>query len=354
MLAMTSAAIDTSPLDVMLTERWDDPNAPGGAIIIAKGDSIFYERYAGLADLETRQPIGPQTQFNIASVSKQFTVMALLQQAAKYAGRMPLLDTPMSEFVDYGQPWWHSITPAMLASHTSGLPDTRTGPREWKVTATDIDAIKYFETLEKPAHGPGEYYDYLNPSFILLARIVEQLSNREFTEYVADNIFKPAGMASTYYFDTASRGENESHAYAPADDDTWQEYDYGEETFFATRPDGGIYSTARDMLSWLNALRDGIILDREWVALSRMPRVSVSDSPYCDYQRRPDRWYALGQYVEHHPGHPVKVFHTGDNGGYQAYLAVYPEEDIKIVVLENRHDKSRSQLADTIDKCLGL
>lgn len=350
--AATVAATDFSELDAALDSRWG-AGEPGGAVVIARGDSVIYERYSGVADLATNEEISPATRFNIASVSKQFTVMALLQQARLYRGGMPLLDTPMDAFVTYAQPWWHDITPAMLASHTSGLDDRREGSREWKINATDDDAVAYFEHIEAPVHGPGEYYDYLNPSFVLLARVVEQLSGRGFTEYVAENLFAPAGMTDTYYFDRDASPESQAHAYIPSADGSWQQYDFGEETFFATRPDGGIYSTARDMLRWLDALRDGRVLPASWVALSRQPRVSVSASPYCSYQRRPDTWYALGQFVEHPAGKPLKVFHTGDNGGFQAYVAVYPDTDTRIVVLENRNDRSRSQLVDLIDKTLG-
>ena len=173
--AATVAATDFSELEAALDSRWPD-GQPGGAIIIARGDSVIYERYEGIADLGTGEEISPATRFNIASVSKQFTVMALLQQARLYGGGLPLLDTPMDSFVTYSRPWWHDITPAMLASHTSGLDDRRTGTREWKINATDDDAIAYFADLEAPAHAPGCYYDYLNPSFVLLARLVEQLS----------------------------------------------------------------------------------------------------------------------------------------------------------------------------------
>lgn len=352
-ISLAAPAIDTAALDSALDSRWDNPAAPGGAIIIAAGDSIVYERYSGMADLTSRRPITSSTRFNIASVSKQFTVMALLREASRYRGGLPLLDTPLDSFLCYTQPWWHDITPGMLASHSSGLGDHRTGTREWKIAADDNDAIAYFETLGAPDHGPGEYYDYLNPSFILLARIVEQLSDEEFTEYAGRHLFAPAAMHDTYFFEPTAAPADQAHAYRCLDNGRWEEFDYGEETFFATRPDGGIYSTARDMISWLGALRDGKVLPRAWVDLSRRPRVNVSDSPHCDYQRRPDTWYALGQFVEHPDGSPVKIYHTGDNGGFQAYLAYYPVRDLSIVVLENRHDRSRSQLVNLIDRILG-
>lgn len=353
LLSVNAFAFDFAALDSAFDVRYR-AGEPGAAIIVAKGDSILYERYGGVADMPSGRPIDADTRFCIASCSKQFTVAALLQQAAAYKGAMPLLDTPLSEFFPYKADLWRHVTPSHLASHTSGIPDARPrDDRRWCVYADEEQSVQYFNDVDSTGFGPGEYYDYLNPSFILLAKIIEQTSGRDFYEYVADSIFAPAGMTSTYFFNPRADGPGQSHAYEPGRKG-WEEFDYGEETFYATRPDGGIYSTARDLLKWENALRDGKILPEYWRNLAYTPAVSVTVSPRCDYQRRPDTWYGLGWFVDHPVGRPVKVYHTGDNGGYQAYLAKYPAEDVKIIVLENRHDHDRWQLATLIDKILGL
>lgn len=353
-LPMIALATDFSRLDSILAARYPDPTEPGAAVLIAKGDSILYERYFGIADMAANQPVGPATRFCIASISKQFTVMALLQQAAADKAAVPLLDRAVSDFFDYPQPFWHDIALRHLASHTSGIPDSRPRDnRDWCVHADEEQSVQYLPSVKAPTFGPGEYYDYLNPSFILLAKVVEKTSGMDFYDYVRANIFDAAGMDSTYYFDRDAAGPGQSHGYIP-DGTEWRKYDYGEETFYATRPDGGIYATARDLLRWENALRDGRIVAPAWLRQAYTPAVSVTDSPFCDYQRRPDTWYGLGFFIEHPATKPVKVYHTGDNGGYQAYLATYPAQDIKIIVLENRNDRSRDLLMAQIDEILGL
>lgn len=355
--ALTLGARDfAAHIDSLVDARYEGDGAPGAAVIIAQGDSILYERYTGLADMPSQTPVTADTRFCIASISKQFTVMALLQCDAIYHRDMPLLDTSVSDWFDYSRPLWRDITLRNLANHTSGIADSRPrGDRDWCVHADDDRSIEYFTEVDTSRFNAGEYYDYLNPSFILLARVVERLSGREFTQYMRDSIFDAAGMYSTYYFDPSDDSVTaQSHGYIPGDDGKWREYDYGEETFFATRPDGGIYSTARDLLKWENALRDGIVTDHRRVALAYRPTVSVTDSPLCDYQRRPDTWYGLGFFIDHPAGKARKVYHTGDNGGYQAYLAKYPDLDIKIIVLENRNDRDRWKFATEIDKALGL
>ena len=345
--ALGALACDFTPLDSAMTARYA-PDAPGCAIIVAQGDSVLYERYAGLALMSEATPVGPDTRFCIASVSKQFTVMALLQQQAA------MLDTSVSQWFAFPQPFWQGITLRHLASHTSGVPDSRPRTdRDWCVHATDLQSVEYFPAVDSLRFGPGEYYDYLNPSFILLAQVVEKISGQAFVDYMREHVFVPAGMSHTYYFSPDSPGPGESHGYEP-DGGEWREFDYGEETFYATRPDGGIYSTARDLLRWENALRDGLVVSPDRLRMAYTPLVNVAASPFCDYQQRPDTWYGLGFFIDHPAGRPVKVYHTGDNGGYQAYLAKYPASDIKIIVLENRHDHSRWELATLIDRILGM
>lgn len=332
-------------LDSLFHQRYDDPTAPGAAVIIARGDDVLYERYFGVADIATGQRVDASTRFNIASVSKQFTVAALLQQC-------PDLNVPVSRYFDFPQAFWHDITLAHLASHTSGVPDSRDRSDRMRCVLADEEmSISYFPTVKATQFAPGTAYDYLNPSFILLAKVVEQLTGRDFYDYQQECIFDRAGMCESYYFNPKEHLANTAHGYIPTAQG-WTEYDYGEETFFATRPDGGIYSTARDMLHWELALERGEILPKYLLAKAYSPAIEVSGSPWCDYQNRPNTWYGLGWFIDTTPGRPVKVYHTGDNGGFQAYVAKYPETGLKIIVLENRNDRDRWSLALALDTLL--
>lgn len=328
----------------------DTTDSPGAAVIIARGDDILFEYYTGLADLVTRRPIDDTTTFNIASVSKQFTVVALLRCVE--AGLIDL-DAPMSHYLPYGSAVWDTVTPRHLASQSSGIEDSRDrSSRTACIYATDDSSRVYFKDVNSTRFTPGSAYDYVNPTFILLADLVSQASGMDFISYQHANLFGPAKMSHTYYFDPEVSPAGQSHAYIHESDGRWTKYDYGEETFFATRPDGGIYSTARDMLAWERALAHGTVLSPRLRDLAYTPQVDVSSSPYCDYQRRPHTAYGLGWFIHDVPGAPLKVFHTGDNGGYQAYVAKYPEHDVSVIVLENRNDLPRWAMATAIEDIL--
>lgn len=338
-------------LDSYFNDRYGNvDNAPGAAILITKGDSVLYESYRGVADLSTQRKIDKNSRFCIASVSKQFTVVGLLKLNEKF----PLMDSAMAAFFpEYTADFWKKVTPAHLASQSSGIPDSRDrSSREACIYANDSTSRIFFSDVKATIFEPGTEYDYVNPTFILLADIIERTTGKKFTDYQQSEIFDKAGMDHTYYFDPGSINPEAAHAYQPDGKGGWKINEYGQETFFATRPDGGIYSTVRDLAKWEKALRDTTIINGTSRELAYTPHVDVAASTRCDYQRRPNTWYGLGWFIETNPGKPRKVYHTGDNGGFQAYLCKYPETDVNIIVLENRHDLDRWKMATDVEQIL--
>lgn len=371
--AFSMKAIDVaSQVDAIMQTRYSH-DTPGAGIMILKGDSVVMEKYYGVADMETKEPISVLTRFNIASVSKQFTVVGALRLVNE--GKITLNDTLSSYFPQYTEPIWTQLQIWHLMSHTSGLPDSRDrSDRNACVYANDSISMGYFPLVKELRFNPGSAYDYKNPTFLLIANIIEQCDSMPFIDYQKRYIFDELGMVSTTYFDPNIIPANAAHGYintladgaSSTDNDTagktvkidnsnssqWQQYDYGEETFFATRPDGGIYSTVRDLAQWEKGLRENRIIPDSLLQLAYTPHVEVTGSKWSSYQNRPNTYYGLGWFIDKTPGYPTKVYHTGDNGGFQAYLAKYPEKEITIIVLENRNDNDRWTLATAIDKIL--
>ncbi len=353
-------------LDKLFAGRYG-ADSPGAAVIISVGDYIVYERYFGLADLGTREPISADTRFNIASVSKQFSAVAVLQLQKE--GKVDIDKPVKTYFPQFQAPFWQRVTLRHMMSHSSGVPDARDrSSRQACVLATDKESIKYLDTLSYLKFEPGTAYDYINPTFTLLGKLIENISGEEFEEYQYNHLFKPGGITDIGYFvpdryipnmahgyilnDGESSGESDNGSsranevategvYLDSEGRQWVEYDYGEETFFATRPDGGIYASARAMIQWERALQSGQLLPPELLDMARSPITTVTGSPWCTYQNRPDTYYGLGWFIDRTPERETKIYHTGDNGGFQAYLATYPESRVTVVTLENRNDHDR-------------
>ena len=368
---MVSCKQNTAQLDRLFSEMFP-PDEPGAAVLILKGDDILFDKGYGIADLETKKPIDGNTFFNIASVSKQFTAVAILQLAE--AGKLSLED-PVAMYFPFKQAFWKEVRIKHLLSHSSGVPDARGGiPRELKITGDEALALSYLPDVKELNFLPGTAYEYINPTYVLCGAIVEKVSGQPFPEYVTEHIFRPAGMKQTLYFDPAHQDliPNMAHGYEYADveempeertADTepadgpkqWYEYDYGEETFFATRPDGGIYTSTHEFVQWEKALRADTVLPEASRRDAQSPHTSVSDSPWSDYQNRPNTWYGYGWFIEPKTDTSKEViYHTGDNGGFKILAARYPEDDALVLIFANRADWDRYDTMQKVEAILGL
>jgi len=320
---------------------------PGAAVLVMKGDDILFDKGYGLAKMDS-DCIDGDTHFNIASVSKQFTAVAILQLVQE--GKISLEDPVSKYFPEFESRIWEEISIRHLLSHSSGVPDERGYlTREQKVYGDEELAVEYLKTLDHRNFAPGTAYEYMNPTYTLMGFLVEKVCGEPFTEYVQKHIFDPAGMNDTYYFDRDNERADAAHGYIY--DNGWQEYDFGEETFFATRPDGGIYTTTHEFVKWEKALREGKVLDPDLLKLAMTGHTEVSYSRWSDYQNRPNTWYGYGWFIEPAlDGAPRRVYHTGDNGGFKIMAARYPDLDMLILVFANRNDWERYELLMKLEK----
>ena len=343
----------TAEIDALCSGLFPD-DGPGAALLVLEKDKVIFEKGYGLADLDTKVQIDGNTSFNIASVSKQFTAVAILQLVEQ--GKLKLEDCIGPLFPEFRSAIWKEVRIRSLLSHSSGVPDERGYlTREQKVAGDEDLATEYMKELDHLHFSHETAYEYINPTYVLLGKIVEKISGEPFTEYVHEHIFTPAGMDKTVYFDRDRQDliPSMAHGYEYADSTTkeWYEYDFGEETFFATRPDGGIYTSVREFVKWEKALRDNILLSPELTKEAMTPHTLVSGSPWSDYQNRPNTWYGYGWFVEPATStSPLRVYHTGDNGGFKIMAARYPEQDVLILVFANRSDWDRYALLMNLEK----
>ena len=346
---------------------------PGAAVLVMKGDKIVFDKGYGIADINTKKAIDGNTFFNIASVSKQFTAVAVLQLVEE--GKMSLEDPVSKYFPEFKADFWKDVKIKHLLSHSSGVPDARGDiPRALKIKGDEALAMAYMMNLDSLHFQPGTAYEYINPTYVLSGTIVGLVSGQSFVDYVTEHIFRPAGMEQTLYFDPKHQDliPNMAHGYEYADVENmpeertadsapskeaknWYEYDYGEETFFATRPDGGIYTSTHEFVQWEKALRANKVLSEASRVDAQSPHTYASDSPWSDYQNRPNTWYGYGWFIEPKTDTTKEViYHTGDNGGFKILAARYPEDDALVLVFANRADWDRYPLMQQIEEIFGF
>jgi len=338
----TPDQIALEQIDSLFTSLYP-ANEPGAAVLILKGDSIIFEKGYGLADLQTQTPVDVNTFFNIASVSKQFSGVALMMLQEE--GKLSLDDPVQKFFPKFKAPFFKEITLRHLLSHTSGLPDSRPRhDRNFVLTATDEASYAYLETLKTLNFAPGSAYEYMNPTFQLMYTIIEQCSGQSFDDFMRERIFTPAGMLQATYFEEGKEIPHMAHGYETDQEGVWRECDYGETSFFATKADGGLYTSVREFVLWEQALRNNTLIPNYIKEEAHSAKINIPEIPYTGY--------GYGWFIEEKPGFPKKVYHTGNNGGFQIFAGTFPEQQILVLIFATRDDHDREDTVEKVDQIM--
>ncbi|HHY04487.1 MAG TPA: beta-lactamase family protein, partial [Thermoanaerobacterales bacterium] len=174
-------------------------DTPGMALLIGEKGKIVYEGGFGLSDMEARIPMTTDKAFIIASVSKQFTTMAIMM--LKERGLLDYEDTIERFFPDF-PPYTKKVTIRNLMTHTSGIKEyfdddfckIANQMGDAMTQDTILEMIKGFGDLE---FEPDTNFSYCNSAYVMLGSIIEQVSKKTFAEFLKENIFDPLGMNNT-------------------------------------------------------------------------------------------------------------------------------------------------------------
>jgi CubicO group peptidase (beta-lactamase class C family) len=254
-------------------------NVPGAATTVIKDGHIVFQRSYGVRDLHSLEKIDEHTNFRLASVTKQFTAMAimLLVHDGKLQYNERLTDI-FPDFPEYGR----TITVRMLLNHTSGLQDYEDlmphsapqVPREQnQIEDTGVlDLLKRQNSTKFP---PGSRWKYSNSGYVLLGVIVHKVSGISFPDFLHERIFSPMGMNNTVAY-VCGQNQVPNRAFGHSfENGTWKQTDQSPTS--ATLGDGGIYSSVEELAKWDRALRDHTLLSRAEMKQALTP-VSVPES----------------------------------------------------------------------------
>jgi D-alanyl-D-alanine carboxypeptidase len=262
-----------------LARSWP-ADGPGVAAIVTEGGATVYAGGRGLADVEARTPVTPQTVFRLGSITKQFTAAVIVQLVAE--GRLSL-DDPLSRFLpDYPQPG-AGATVRQLLNHTSGV-QSYTGIPGWMVEAntnrayTTEELIAVFRALPSPSQ-PGERWAYNNSGYVLLGAIIERVTNMPWHRAVEERIAAPLGLRTI----RGGTGEGEMPLMARG-------YTAGPD---GVRPAmlihmsvphaaGALIGSVEDLARWAQALHHGEVVDAAGYArmIAPTPMPSGDAAPY--------------------------------------------------------------------------
>jgi CubicO group peptidase (beta-lactamase class C family) len=318
-------------------------NEPGIAVVIVeKGKPIFKNSF-GISDIGTSKKITSSTNFNIGSLTKQFTAMAILQLAEKK--KISFEDKLSKYFRGINRKEGDAITVEDLLTHSSGILEhyDLTDTKEMK-HAHNADVLKAIKDVDSTYFTPGSDYRYSNTAYCLLALIVEKVSGMSYSAYLQKNIFQPLEMRNSTVWRENEKIANKATGYEYNDTTkTYKRSDADENIFFSTEGDGGIYTSIDDYLKWLNALQTAKTVSRSNVNLARSAHFPINKEKKLSY--------GYGWFVDESSS-PSIVYHTGSNGGFRAIAYTIPAENYMIVIFSNRTGVDLQNLIVEINKIL--
>ncbi len=300
-----------------------------GVVLVARGDRPIFQFVCGLASHEFHVPNQLDTKFNVASLAKTFTAVAITQLAEQ--GRLKF-DHPISLYLpDYPREVADRVTVHQLLTHTSGLGNyfnARFAASRARLR-TVSDFIPLF--VEDPlAFAPGAKWSYSNAGYILLGAIIEQVSGQDYFDYVREHVFAPAGMVNTDSYEMDRPTPNLAIGYT--NNDLNDRYDPGPRRnnlfmhVVKGSPAGGAFSTASDLLNFSAALRGHRLLSPQYTDLLMSGKVAMGGAE--------DRQYAYGLMVSLVEGKRI-VGHSGTFPGIGARLDMYLDHGYTAVILSN-------------------
>jgi CubicO group peptidase (beta-lactamase class C family) len=334
------AAIDSILTKVHLEEGFD------GNVLIADKGHIIYEKSFGYANAETKRFLTGNTIFDLASVTKVFTAVAIMKLVEQ--GKLKLTDDIHQYFSNFPYP---PITVYHLLTHTSGLEDYQADPVRnaigKKADNTEIEKT-YVQVHLKEKFAPGSNWSYSNTNFLLLALIIEKVSGITFPEFLSKYIFIPAKMVHSFVL--------ERNAPAILRGTITSLYYYAD--FFSVQPvnvdsipftrmyysmtgnsygDGGVFSTVDDLFRFHTALENGNILKKETQRLMYTPARLPGEKEYQAGNANPDfnSFYGLGWLVAKDSSIGKIVWHSGANPGTLTFMMRNISRDQCVIILNN-------------------
>jgi CubicO group peptidase (beta-lactamase class C family) len=298
-----------------------DQKHPGASVMVIKDGKVVLERSYGLANLATGEKVTPDTNFRLASVTKQFTAAAVsILAKQKKLAYGDLITKYFPELAEIA----HGVTLKHLLTHTSGLPEyDRLLPDNDKTQISDRDVLKLL-LKQKPIEGkPGTRYAYNNTGYALLALVIEKVSKKSFADFLQQNIFSPLGMTSTLVYSKTAAIAHRAYGYS-GEYDSFAAADQARDT--AVLGDGGVYSSTRDLAKWISGLENNTVLDAKQLAECTSEAVKTTT---------PGLSYGLGWRITDFNGEKL-VFHTGTTSGFKNVVMWVPSRKLAVVVLTNR------------------
>lgn len=320
-----------SNIDSLFSE-FNKPSVPGASVVVIKGGVVDYVQAYGLQRLKPAEPTSILTNYRLASVSKQFTAMAILILVDQ--GKLKL-DTALTDIFSDFPAYGRKIRIFHLLNHTSGLKDyedMEIGTEQ----ILDAGVLALLKKQNSTDFEPGSMYRYSNGGYCVLSQIVEKISGESFGAFTKKYIFDPIGMNKTQFFVKGETlVENRAYGYTQSGN-AFEETDQSNTS--ATMGDGGVYTSASEWVDWENALQKSLLVNPMLQKAMFTPGV-LNDGSKTNY----GFGFALDTYKDYE-----RHSHTGSTIGFRTAMQRFPEKGLSILVVINRANTTPWNIAQKI------
>ena len=323
---------DASDYATFISELKKEGISPGNILVYRDGEVVF-KSADGLRAINPEDSLTLDSQFRLASVSKQFTAVAIMK--LKEAGSLDYDQNVNTILKDFP---YNTITVRHLLQHTSGLTDyerliaenfVKQDTTKTYILGNDEILKEFYRVNPELDFSPGEKWEYSNTGYLVLATIVEKISGQHFREFLKTQITDPLGMSNTtlykYQMDADPNMPNRVFGYQLAlnqTDKVPNDYDIVNDV----RGDGGIYSTLDDLYKWNMALVNYTLISKDY-----LDEAWSAGTLNNDEKTR----YGFGWFLEQDTSKPQTVFHSGGWVGFSTFLYNEIETKSGFILLTN-------------------
>jgi CubicO group peptidase (beta-lactamase class C family) len=306
-----------------------------GVVLVRQGAATVFESATGLASPRWNVANTLDTRFDTASITKLFTSVAVLQQVS--AGNLDL-ETSIHHYVDLeGTQIPIGVNLLHLLTHTSGIADDadEEAGESYAALFTDVPNYSIMQTRDflpqfvnkAPNAEPGVESHYCNVGYVLAGLALEKATGMPYRQYVFDEVFAPAGMLDSGFYDRREAAPRVAEGWDKDADGRWVSNIYSYPPIGS--PDGGAHVTAPDLIRFLDAVRDGRLLDAEFTEEFLSPQVDHDE----------ETAYGFGLEFDLEEDGTVRSYYKdGINPGASGIVRHYLEADLDVVVLSNSED----------------
>lgn len=321
-------------------DNYSKKNEFSGTILITKDDEVLLNKGYGIADYNKRLQNKPQTIFEIASLTKQFTAAGILMLQEEKL--LDVYDTLDKYIPDY--PNGNNITIYNLLTHTSGIPEyldyadsIYTENRNLKYDPNEL--IDLFKN-EPFNFNASTSFEYSNSNYILLGYIIEKVSNMSYEDFIKNNIIVPLNLTSTGFLNSETNSKNKSIGYYFINKYSNEHPEAPKTEGLMSYAAGEIYSNSQDLQKWESALFSEKIISKE--SLNQML------TPYLNN-------YGYGWFIYENADGDKVAYHSGNLPGYSSFVEKNLNKNYLIIILcneniDNAVDNISTQLSEILDR----